>query len=105
MATAWSILTKIVVIFNSSKVGVVEILHVVIHGAFLLLVCSLIFVCHHAVVFERSGAQSMWAITAVATLVALGLSEITSNTAAASMPAGAHTAGGAARRGTFRPGP
>jgi sodium-dependent dicarboxylate transporter 2/3/5 len=32
-----------------------------------------------------SGAESLWAITAVATLVALALSEVTSNTAAASM--------------------
>ena len=32
-----------------------------------------------------SGAESLWAITAVSTLVALALSEVTSNTAAASM--------------------
>jgi len=34
---------------------------------------------------QVSGAESLWAMTAVATLVAVALSEITSNTAAASM--------------------
>ena len=34
---------------------------------------------------EASGAQSLWAVTAVSVVVAVVLSELTSNTAAASM--------------------